>query len=183
MAKQVSGKRYAQPIFQLAVQQDLVDQWAGELDSLSQVLQDEEFSSFLEHAQVPLSEKNRSIDAVFPDTNPLVKNLVALLISRGSTKLIRDVYLSYSQLLDDYRGRQRVEVTSAVPLDAAELERISRFVSELIQKEVVVSTEVDESILGGVIIQIGDQLLDGSVRSKLEGLRRQVRSDVTATAA
>ena len=183
MAKRFSGKRYAQAIFQLAVQQDQVDQWAGELDSISQVLQDEEFSSFLENAQVPLSEKNRSIEAVFPDTNPLVRNLVALLISRGSTKLMRDVYLSYSELVDDYRGRRRVEVTSAVPLDAAELERISRFVSKLIQKEVVVSTEVDETILGGVIIQVGDQLLDGSVRSRLEGLRRQVRSDVTAAVA
>ena len=78
--------------------------------------------------------------------------------------------------MDEYRGRQRVEVTSAVPLDAGEVERISRFVSALIQKEVVVSTEVDEAILGGVIIQVGDQLLDGSVRSRLESLRRQVRS-------
>ncbi len=119
MAKRVSGKRYAQAIFQLAVQQDQVDQWAGELDSISQVLQDEEFSSFLENAQVPLSEKNRSIEAVFPDTNPLVRNLVALLISRASTKLMRDVYLSYSELVDDYRGRRRVEVTSAVLLDAS----------------------------------------------------------------
>ena len=108
---------------------------------------------------------------------------MALLISRGSVRLIRDVHLSYSQLVDEYRGRQRVEVTSAVALDAAEVERISRFVSELITKEVVVSTEVDEEILGGVIIQVGDQLLDGSVRSRLEGLRRQVRSDVIATAA
>ena len=176
MAKRVSGKRYAQAIFQLAVQQDQVDQWAGDLDAISQVLQDEEFSSFLSHAQVPLAEKNRSIEAVFPDTNPLVRNLVALLISRGSAKLIGDVHLSYSQLVDEYRGRQRVEVTSAVPLDAGEVERISRFVSALIQKEVVVSTEVDEAILGGVIIQVGDQLLDGSVRSRLESLRRQVRS-------
>jgi len=183
LAKRVSGKRYAQAIFQLAVQQDQVDQWGGDLDAISQVLQDEEFSAFLEHARVPLPEKNRSIEAVFPDTDPMVKNLVALLISRGSVKLIRDVHLSYSQLVDEYRGRQRVEVTSAVTLDAAELERINRFVSELIQKEVVISTEVDETILGGVIIQIGDQLLDGSVRSRLEGLRRQVRSDVVATAA
>jgi len=183
LAKRVSGKRYAQAIFQLAVQQDQVDQWAGDLDFISQVLQDEEFISFLEHAKVPLAAKNRSIEAVFPDTNPLVKNLVALLISRGSAKLIRDVHLGYSRLVDEYRGRQRVEVTSAVTLDAAEVERISRFVSDLIQKEVVVSTEVDETILGGVIIQVGDQLLDGSVRSRLEGLRRQVRSDVTARAA
>ena len=183
MAKRVSGKRYAQALFQLAVDQDQVDQWSGDLDAISQVLQDEEFSSFLEHAKVPLASKNRSIEAVFPDTNPMVKNLVTLLISRGSARLIRDVHLNYSQLVDEYWGRQRVEVTSAVTLDAGEVERISRFVSELIQKEVVISTEVDGTILGGVIIQIGDQLLDGSVRSRLEGLRRQVRSDVIATAA
>ena len=183
MAKRVSGKRYAQAIFQLAVEQDQVDQWAGDLAAVSQVLLDEEFSSFLAHAQVPLSEKIRGIETVFADTNPLVKNLVALLISRGSAALIQDVHLSYSQLVDDYRGRQRVEVTSAVPLDAAEVERISRFVEELTQKQVVVSTEVDESILGGIIIQVGDQLLDGSLRSRLEGMRRQIRSDVTARAA
>ena len=182
MAKRVSGKRYAEAIFQLAVQQNQVDQWAGDLDSISQVLQDEEFSSFLEHAKIPLMVKNRSIETVFSDTDPLVRNLMMLLISRGSVKLIRDVHLNYSQLVDEYRGRQRVDVISAVFLDPGELERISRFVSNLIQKEIVVSTEVDETILGGIIIQVGDQQLDGSVRSRLEGLRRQVRSDVTATA-
>ena len=136
MARRVSGNRYAQAIFELAVHQDRVDQWGTDLDSISQVLQDEEFSAFLAHAQVPLPEKTRSIETVFPDTDPLVRNLVALLISRGSIKLIRDVHTSYSRLVDEYRGRQRVEVTSAVPLDAGEVERISRFVSELIQKEV-----------------------------------------------
>jgi F-type H+-transporting ATPase subunit delta len=79
--------------------------------------------------------------------------------------------------VDVHRGRQQVEVTSAVPLSDQELERITRFASNLINKEVVVSTQVDESILGGLVIQIGDQLMDGSTRSRLEELRKQIRSE------
>tara|TARA_B100001765_G_C19260382_1_gene230931 strand:- start:147 stop:404 length:258 start_codon:yes stop_codon:yes gene_type:complete len=80
--------------------------------------------------------------------------------------------------MDEFKGRQAVEVVSAVVLDAKEEQRIREFVSKLIQKEVVITTRVDEAILGGVIIQVGDQLLDGSLRSKLEGLRREIKSDV-----
>ena len=82
------------------------------------------------------------------------------------------------QLMDEFKGRQAVEVISAVVLDAKEEQRIREFVSKLIEKEVVITTRVDEAILGGVIIQVGDQLLDGSLRSKLEGLRREIKSDV-----
>ena len=67
---------------------------------------------------------------------------------------------------------------TCVVLDQQEVDRIAQFVSGLIDKEVVVSTQVDESILGGIIIQIGDQLLDGSTRSKLEGLRSRLHSDI-----
>ena len=80
--------------------------------------------------------------------------------------------------MDEFKGRQAVEVISAVVLDVKEEQRIREFVSKLIQKEVVITTRVDEAILGGVIIQVGDQLLDGSLRSKLEDLRREIKSDV-----
>jgi F-type H+-transporting ATPase subunit delta len=114
---------------------------------------------------------------VLESVDPLVKNLVSLLVSRGAVNLIHDVLTAYNRLVDVHRGRQQVEVTSAVPLSGQELERITRFASNLINKEVVVSTQVDESILGGLVIQIGDQLLDGSTRSRLEELRKQIRSE------
>ena len=66
----------------------------------------------------------------------------------------------------------------AVPLDDAELQRITQFVTDLTNKEVVVTTQVDEEILGGIVIQIGDQLLDGSTRTRLESLRKRVGSGV-----
>ena len=180
MARGVSGQRYAQAIFELAVQQDQLEPWAEDLNFSDQVLQDEEFRAFLSHAEVPLERKISAVDAVLEHINPLVKNLISLLISRGAVSLIHDVNLGYGRLLDDHLGRQRVDVTSAVPLEDDELERITQFVSNLIQREVVVSTRVDESILGGVVIQIGDQLLDGSTRSRLEELRKQIRSQVAA---
>ncbi len=178
MPKRVSGRRYAEAIFELALQEDQVEQWATELELVSQVLQDEDFSGFLKHADVPVDQKIKSIDSVLAQVHPLVRNMAKLLVSKGLVDLAGELQEAYAGLWDKHAGRQRVEVTSAVVLDQQEVDRIAQFVSGLIDKEVVVSTQVDESILGGIIIQIGDQLLDGSTRSKLEGLRSRLHSDI-----
>ena len=178
MPKRVSGRRYAEAIFELALQEDQVEQWATELELVSQVLQDEDFSGFLKHADVPVDQKIKSIDSVLAQVHPLVRNMAKLLVSKGLVDLAGELQEAYAGLWDKHAGRQRVEVTSAVVLDQQEVDRIAQFVSGLIDKEVVVSTQVDESILGGIIIQISDQLLDGSTRSKLEGLRSRLHSDI-----
>ncbi len=177
MAKQLGGRRYAQALFELAVQQDRAEQWAGELAYMAQVLQDAEFNAFLQHAEVPVERKISALAAVLPELDPLVRNLGALLITRGAVAAAGDVALGYNRLLDERLGRQQVTVISAVALETAELERIRQFVGNLIRKEVVVTAQVDARILGGIIIQIGDRLLDGSTRSRLEGLRKELRSE------
>ena len=126
---------------------------------------------------MPPERKISAVATILPEIDPLVRNLGALLITRGSVDAVGDVALGYNQLLDERLGRQQIEVTSAVPLEDGEVERIRRFVADLIRKEVVVSSRVDPSILGGVIIQIGDRLLDGSTRTRLETLRRQIRTE------
>jgi F-type H+-transporting ATPase subunit delta len=181
MPKQVSGKQYSQAMFELALKHAQLDQWQKDLLLVDQVMQENDFRIFLKHADVPTSQKFQAVNAVLGDAHPLVRNMVSLLIKRKVLDMIHDIQTGYAQLLDEHRGRQRASVISAVPLDKQELKSITVFVSELIQKEVTVSTEVDESILGGIIIQIGDQLLDGSTRSRLEELRQEVRSDVAVT--
>ena len=143
---------------------------------MADVVSDEEFAVFLKHAEVPLERKIAAIDDVLSETHPLVRNLVALLVNRGGVDAMRDVQEAYSHLLDERLGRQRVAVTTAVPLEDSELERITEFVAQLVGREVVVSASVDETILGGLIIQIGDRLLDGSVSSSLERMRQTVRA-------
>ena len=176
MPAQVSGKRYAQAIFELAREQDQLDQWAGDLQLVDQALQDEEFKAFLKHAKVPAADKVRAISTVLSTVHPLVQNLVHILVSGGLVDLLPQLHQAYEALLDEHLGRQRVEVTSAIPLEDRELERITIFLSGLIQKEVVATTVVDETILGGVVIRMGDRLLDGSARSRLEGLRNRLHT-------
>ena len=180
MPQRVSGKRYAQAIFELALEHDQLNQWAGDLQLASSVLQDEEFSTFLKHAEVPAADKTKALDAVLTDIHPLVRNLLNIVVGRHLVDSIPEIESSYTELLDRHLGRQRVEVTTAVTLGDRELERITRFVTDLVQREVVVTTHVDESVLGGVVIQIGDRLLDGSTRSKLNELRKAVHAPLSA---
>jgi len=177
MAKQVGGQRYARALFDLAVEKDTMDQWATDLAQLAEAIQDEQYNLFLKHAEVPLDRKIESLATVLPEVDPLVRNLGSLLVTRNSVDSIGDVALAYNRLVDDRLGRQQVEVTTAVELDQAEAERIRVFVAGLIQREVVMTTRVDESILGGMVIQIGDRLMDGSTRSRLEEMRKQIRTE------
>ena len=179
-AGQVGGQRYARALFELAVEQDATDRWAGDLAQMAEAMQDEQFNPFLKHAEVPLERKISALATVLPEIDPLVRNLGSLLVTRGAVDSVGDVAVAYNRLVDERLGRQQVAVTTAVELDDAEGERIRQFVANLIQREVVLSTRVDESILGGMIIQIGDRLLDGSARAKLEELRKQIRTEAVA---
>ena len=125
--------------------------------------------------------KREAVEAVLAEVDPMVQNLISLLVARGSVGVVGDVYDNYTRLVDIAKGRQRVELTSAVELDDNQIDKIKVFVEGLVKKEVVIHTSVDESILGGIVIQIGDQLLDGSTKTQLEGLRKQVRSEVVVS--
>ena len=180
MPPKASGKRYAQAIFQLALEQDQLDQWDGDLEFAAGVLQDDGFKALLSHADVAVADKLKAVEAVMEQIHPTVRNMVSLLVTKSMVGVVQDVRTSYSELLDSHRGRQRVQVTSAVPLEPPELDRITRFVANLVRQEVVVTTDVDESILGGIVIQIGDRLLDGSTRSRLDSLRNRMHSEIIA---
>ena len=176
MAQKVSGKRYGQAIFELAQDQGNVENWGQDVLVVSEAFSDPEFVSLLKHAGVSADDKRRATAAVLADVEPMVRNMVDLLVARGLVDAIPEACSEYAELQDRLEGRQRVEVTTAVPLEPAEVERITGFVSGLIGREVVVTPRVDEDILGGLVIQIGDRLLDGSARARLNGLREQLNA-------
>ena len=176
MPTRAAAKRYSRALFEMALQRDRLDQWAGDLSFMSEQLQNDELRAFLEHAKVPLLQKLQATEEVLEGIDPMVQNLLAVLVSRGIVGLIPDVEAAYQRLLNQHRGREQVEVRSAVPLEDAETEKIARFLAELISKEVVLDTSVDPSILGGLVIKVGDKLIDGSARTKLEELGKQLQA-------
>jgi len=181
MAQQLSGQRYAQAIFDLALENNEVEQWGQDLAVVSEAFQDSDFAALMKHADMSAADKRAATGSVLAGVNAMVRNLVDLLVSKGSVDSIADVYTSYTELLDQHLGRQRVEVTTAIALDEAEANRITSFVSELVRREVVLTTKVDESILGGLVIQIGDRLLDGSTKARLDGLKNRLHTEIAST--
>ena len=182
MAKQLSGRRYAQAIFDLALENNQVEQWGDDLAVVAEAFQDAEFTALMKHADMSSANKLAATASVLAGVNALVRNLVDLLVSKNSVDSIAGVYTGYTELLDRHLGRQRVEITTAVPLESAETERISAFVTGLAGQEVVLTTKVDESIIGGLVIQIGDRLLDGSTKARLDGLRNKLHTQIAASA-
>ncbi len=178
MPGKVSGRRYGQAIFELAQEQGETGQWGQDVALVAEAFEDADFNVLLKHAGVSAEDKQSAVDTVLGGVNPMVRNMVNLLVARGLVDAIPEACEEYAELLDRQEGRQRVEVTTAVPLEPPEIERITSFISGLIGREVVVTARVDEEVLGGLVIQIGDRLLDGSARARLDGLRERLASGV-----
>ena len=180
MARRASAKRYAQAVFALASEGGKLDQWAEGMQAINQGLESQEFRAFLEHAKVPIARKVQAIRDGFSELDPVLQNLLCVLVSRGLVSLVPEVAAAYQDLLDQAMGREQVQVFSAVPLEDAETERIARFLSGLVNKEVVLDSRVDQSILGGLVIKVGDKLIDGSTRTRLEELGKRLQRDSAA---
>jgi F-type H+-transporting ATPase subunit delta len=177
MARLSSAKRYAQAVFDIARDRKEVDLWDSDLQVLEDTLKNEELRAFLERASIPMSTKVGVVREAFQGVSKLAQNLLCLLASRGRLELLPQIREQYLHHLNSYHGREETLVVSAVPLDSREREMVSNLLRGIVNKEIVLHTRVDPEILGGLIIQFGGKYVDGSVRGKLHGLRRELTGD------
>jgi len=124
--------------------------------------------------KVPEEQKMRVVDAALPTLTPQGRNLAQLMIRRhrtGVAELVSDIF---TRLADEHEGIARGVVTTAVELSAEERLQVQAKLAELTRKQVQLETRVDPSIMGGMVARVGDQLLDGSTRTRLETLRKRL---------
>lgn len=175
MPKGASARRYAQAAFELALEKDELDMWSDDLDYLVQAMETQEFSEILDAPQVTVAHKIKLIDeTVGGSINPLTRNLLALLASRNSAGLLSDILDAYQGMLDAHRGIERGELVSAVPLSAEQQSKVEAMLKDMVGKDISLTVRVDPEILGGIVARVGDRVIDGSTRTKLEGLRREL---------
>lgn len=176
MINKGSAKRYAQAIFEIALSEGQVDSWVEDLRHIRDVVMDEDFRVYLQHVKVPIRKKISAIRNVLPEVSDSLRKSLYLMVSRGVLGKIPDVVQEYSKLLDEYHGRELVTIISAVPLEDYQIQSICRYVGEINGKEVVPLVKVHPEIIGGLILRIGDKLIDGSTRSKLENMQKELLS-------
>ncbi|MBI4337062.1 MAG: F0F1 ATP synthase subunit delta [Chloroflexi bacterium] len=168
----LSPKRFAQAIFEMAREQGTAEQWEEDLVRISDAVRNEAFVALMDAPGVPMQEKLRAAREVLPDLRLPANHLLGLLAKRRAVELAPAILAEYRRLVDDWRGVARVQLLSAVPLAQGDQEHIAQRLSTILGRQVVLRSLVDPAILGGLIIQVGDRLLDGSVKARLAQMRK-----------
>ncbi|HTY82038.1 MAG TPA: ATP synthase F1 subunit delta [Dehalococcoidales bacterium] len=176
MPKKANAKRYAQAVFEIALETKTLDQWQTDLQKLAGALQSPELREALESPRITFEDKSRLLERL-GGVNTLVLNLVRLLIVRDAVGMMGQVAAEYERLLNEHRGIQKAKVVTAVAIDEKEKARIEKDLGALVGAKVMVEPEVDPAILGGVIARVEGKLLDGSTRTKLENLKRRMAGE------
>lgn len=169
-----SVKRYAQAVFEIAVESNKLKEWQSNLTKVAKLVQDSEFVGLAENPKIPFDLKTKLVQESLGKTNPMVLNLVYLLISKGKLKTASHISDEYNRLLNEHYGIKSAEVTTAVPLDNVEKEKLGQNLETLVGKKVSMNVQVNPDILGGFIARIDDSLIDGSIRNRLEMLKKRL---------
>lgn len=174
MPRAIGARRYAQAILQLALERNELDRWLLDLRALNDALANQELHTYLTATKIPLAERLNILSAHLAETGPLARNLAGLLVERGRLELVPAMLEEYEHLYNAQRGIAEVQVRTAIPLDQPEVSRLRERLVALTGKQVLLHTMVDPELMGGVVARVGDKVLDGSLRSKLEAMRRSL---------
>ncbi len=175
MIREIAARRYGEAAFQIARDGGTEERWSEGLSLMGAVFSDSEIAALMQEARISAADKMGLAEKALAGVDPLVLNLARLLVHRGRTALAGQIAEAFQELMDAKRGIAHALVTTAVPLSDDETIVVAEKLSEISGQQVVVETQVDERIIGGLIARIGDKLIDGSTRSQLMALKRRLR--------
>ena len=169
-----AAKRYARAVFELATEEGQVEEWGRRLATVRDLLSNPKAAAVLTNPTIPMSLRMEFVSGTPHELDPEATNLARLLIESNRVPQVGGVVEEFETLADAAAGRVRATVTTAVELDDAERDKVADQLSKRLGKEVRMTVVVDKRILGGLKLQYGDRLIDASVATKLQQLRRRL---------
>ncbi len=174
MAKTVSARRHAQAVFELALEKGELEKWQADLELIGVALTDPQLARLLENPKLRFSEKEEMLQNVLSGVNPLALNLAKMLVAKNRLGIVDGLIEEFNNMLNSHFGKETAEIITAIPLSDEGKEIIRGKLSGVTGKDLVVTAEVDPEIMGGVVARVGDKLIDGSVRTRLKELRKDL---------
>ncbi|MBI4331974.1 MAG: ATP synthase F1 subunit delta [Chloroflexi bacterium] len=159
------------------MEKNQVDSWRQDLKRISGALADRGVMAVLETPRVSFEVKKRVMQEKLTGVSSLAMNLVYFLVSKGRLHILHDIIREYDAKVDALRGIEHAEVTTPFPMDERERLALGETLAGVLgKKKVVLDARVDPVILGGMVARIGDRLIDGSTRTKLDSLKRSLQT-------
>jgi F-type H+-transporting ATPase subunit delta len=180
--KGATARRYAEAVFGLAGEQNTVDRWLQDLRLIAEYLSDHRLVFLLSEPNIQFNRKELVIkDLLNGKVQPEALNLALLLVERGLVELAPRVRDEYERKYNDFHNQIPANLTTAMPIDDMTRATVLADLQRLTGKKVLLAEQVDPTILGGAIARVGDTLIDGSVRRRLQLLRQQMQRGGTFT--
>jgi len=166
---------YARSLFEVASEHDKLDVVREQLGAFADALDEtRELQVFFFSPYFSTQEKEEGLERAVVDADPVVLNFLKLLIEKHRMPVIFRARADFDRLWEEENKLLPVEITSAVELDESIVEQLGDRISEQTGRKVELSSRVEPDILGGIVVQVGNSVLDASVRNRLDQLRRQV---------
>ncbi|HHE42067.1 MAG TPA: ATP synthase F1 subunit delta [Dehalococcoidia bacterium] len=170
MTGNVVAWTYALLAFERATAGRKLERWREDLASVSRVNP----ADVVAHCKQMQGDRRKPLEGILAQCLPEVADFVCLIVSRGLVHLLADIASSYDHVLDEHYGLTPVDVVTAVPLDEKTLRAIEQRLSAMANRRFVVNARVDPDIVGGLIVKVGDKVIDRSVKAKLDSLRQDI---------
>jgi F-type H+-transporting ATPase subunit delta len=170
------ARNYAEALLALARKADDTEGWGELISGVSRAVRENStLKLFLESPRVSGAEKNEVLSKALQDRTPaLFVRFLHWLVKNRRQMLIPEIAIEYHSLLDESEGRVHAQITLARETDAAGAAWISEELTRVLGKKVIPHVAVNPDILGGVIVRVGDTVMDGSVRKRLGTLRARL---------
>lgn len=166
--------RYAKALLSLAQDQNVAEAVNTDMDLITKTITDnQELELLLKNAIVKSDDKKAILSKVFSGLNPISASLFNLLVENKRIDILAEVALKYTSLYDHYIGKETATVITAVPMTSEMELKVLAKVKELTPKSVELHNVIDETILGGFILRIGDKQYNASIANKLNTLKRE----------
>lgn len=165
------ARPYANAVFELAKKRRAIDAWARELSVIAAVAADPAIREVIDSPAASALQKSNTLARVCgDDISREGKQFVQVLARNKRLHLLAEISAQFEALRAEEQASLEVEVVSAYPLDDAEQKHLTEALGRRFEREILLTSRVDESLLGGVIIRAGDTVIDGTVRGKLDKL-------------
>jgi F-type H+-transporting ATPase subunit delta len=166
---------YARSLFQVAQEHDQLDVVREQLGQFADALEESrELAVFFFSPYFSTEEKKVGLGKAVSDADKTLVNFLELLIEKHRMPVVFRIRRAYDALWEEEHKLLPVQITSAVALDQSIIERIGQEIGEQTKREVELQTTVDPDVLGGIVLRVGNSILDASIRNRLDQLRKQV---------
>jgi ATP synthase F1 delta subunit len=166
---------YARSLFEVAEEADKLDDVREQLGQVADALAaDRDLQVFFFSPYFSTQEKTEGLEKAISGAEPIFLNFLELLIEKHRMPALLRIRRVYDSLWEDYNKLLPVQITSAVELDSKVVKHIGDQIAEQTGRKVELSATVEPDILGGIVVRVGNQVLDASIRRRLDVLRKQI---------